>query len=93
MPDFWHNSCSVSLVIRTLDVNKHMTISDKLTVLIVDENKGRSELLTQAILDAGHNVISALNSSHVLSDKVAELAPDIIIIFSRVSRISDHDTV
>lgn len=57
-----------------------MKDADKLTVLVVDENRGRSELLTQAIIDAGHDAISMLNSGNVLSEKVAELSPDVIII-------------
>jgi response regulator NasT len=57
-----------------------MNPSDQLTVLVIDENKGRSELLVKAIQEAGHNAISSLNSSHVLSNKVAELSPDVIII-------------
>jgi response regulator NasT len=57
-----------------------MNTSAKLTVLVVDENRGRSALLKQAIQDAGHNAITTINTGNVLSKKVAELSPDVIII-------------
>jgi len=57
-----------------------MAESRKLQVLLVDENRGRSDLLTQAINEAGHDAISLSNSGCVLSEKVAELSPDVIII-------------
>lgn len=54
--------------------------SDSLKVLVVDENRGRSAILKQAIEDAGHQVMTTLNSGSVLSNKVMELSPDVIII-------------
>jgi len=57
-----------------------MAESNKLKVLLVDENRGRSDLLTQAINEAGHDAISLSNTGSVLSEKVAELTPDVIII-------------
>ncbi len=57
-----------------------MSESDSLKVLVVDENRGRSAILKQAIEDAGHQVMTTLNSGSVLSNKVMELSPDVIII-------------
>jgi len=57
-----------------------MSQSDSLKVLVVDENRGRSAILKQAIEDAGHQVVTTLNSGSVLSNKVMELSPDVIII-------------
>jgi len=57
-----------------------MTDSRKLQVLIVDENRGRSALLKQAIIDAGHAALSTINIGKMLGRKVAELSPDVIII-------------
>ena len=53
---------------------------EKLQVLVVDENRGRSDLLTQAIIDAGHDAVSMQNSGKVLSKMVSDLSPDVIII-------------
>ena len=57
-----------------------MAESRKLQVLLVDENRGRSDLLTQAINEAGHDAIAMPNCGSVLCEKVAELSPDVIII-------------
>ena len=57
-----------------------MSDNDSLKVLVVDENRGRSAILKQAIEDAGHQVVTTLNSGNVLSNKVMELSPDVIII-------------
>jgi len=54
--------------------------TDSLKVLVVDENRGRLAILKQAIEDAGHQVMTTLNSGSVLSNKVMELSPDVIII-------------
>jgi len=58
----------------------HMSADRQLKVLLVDENRGRSALLKQAITDAGHLAITTINSGNILANKVSEFSPDVIII-------------
>ena len=57
-----------------------MSADRQLKVLLVDENRGRSALLKQAITDAGHLAITTINSGNILANKVSEFSPDVIII-------------
>ncbi|MEJ2212537.1 MAG: ANTAR domain-containing protein [Gammaproteobacteria bacterium] len=57
-----------------------MNAPPKLTVLVVDENTGRSAMLKEAIEEAGHNAIIGMDSTDALSNIVARLSPDVIII-------------
>lgn len=57
-----------------------MASKNTLKVLLVDENRGRSAILKQALDDSEYEVITILYSGNALSRKVSELAPDIIII-------------
>ncbi len=52
----------------------------RLTVLVIDEDKGRAALLEQALRDQEYRILGRLDSTDHLADKVAELQPDIIII-------------
>lgn len=54
--------------------------AQQLKVLIVDENRGRSALLEQALSDAGHKVIAIIASDANISRWVAERQPDVIIV-------------
>lgn len=53
---------------------------NKLKVLLVDENRGRSALLERALLDCGQEVIGVVMSGDNLSVQVEKLQPDVIII-------------
>jgi response regulator NasT len=57
-----------------------MSSSHSLKVLVVDENRGRSAIVRQALEDAGHQVMTTINSGKALSNRVEALAPDVIII-------------
>ncbi|MES9869632.1 MAG: ANTAR domain-containing protein [Sedimenticola sp.] len=57
-----------------------MTDNEALKVLLVDENRGRSAMLERALLDYGLEVIAILTSGEQLSNEVANLQPDVIII-------------
>lgn len=57
-----------------------MRTDQQLKVLLVDENRGRSALLEQALSDAGHEVIAVLASGENISQQVAEQQPDVIIV-------------
>lgn len=55
-------------------------MKNRLTVLVIDEDKGRAMLLEQALRDQGYKVLGRLESTDFMADNVNELKPDIIII-------------
>jgi response regulator NasT len=52
----------------------------KLTILLVDNDSHRSDMVNKALQDAGHTVIAKLIDDVDLSNNVLSLQPDIIII-------------
>lgn len=54
--------------------------TEALRVLLVDENRGRSALLEQALSDAGYLVIAKINTGEDLAGQVREHEPDVIIV-------------
>jgi len=52
----------------------------KLTILLVDNDSHRSDMVNKALQDAGHTVIAKLIDDVDLSNNVLALQPDIIII-------------
>jgi response regulator NasT len=51
-----------------------------LRVMLVDENRGRLAILTQALKDAGHQVVAQLDGTENLLPQVSQVKPDIILI-------------
>jgi two-component system, response regulator / RNA-binding antiterminator len=51
-----------------------------LRVMLVDEKPERSEELERALADAGYEVVAALSGSDDLRERIAALAPDVIIV-------------
>ncbi len=56
------------------------TNTEELSVLIVDEDPGRSAILEQALSDGGCRVIAKLTSGEQLAAQVQRYQPDVIII-------------
>lgn len=56
------------------------TVHQGLRVLLVDENRGRSALLEQALSDAGYQVIARVITSDNLAHQVRLHQPDVIIV-------------
>ncbi len=54
--------------------------SESLRILLVDDHPERIALLEEALSAAGHRVVTTLASGVDLNERVAELAPDVIII-------------
>lgn len=52
----------------------------QLNVLVIDDDLGRAALLKQALQDEGYRVLARLDSADLLTERVAELKPDMIII-------------
>jgi two-component system, response regulator / RNA-binding antiterminator len=57
-----------------------MSDTENLKILLVDDNRGRSAILEQALRDNGQQVIAIVNSGENLSAQVSALHPDVIII-------------
>jgi len=53
---------------------------EKLKVVLVDDDPGRTAILEQALGDAGYRVIARLPSCDQLNAEIARLQPDVIII-------------
>lgn len=53
---------------------------DKLKVVLVDDDPGRTAILEQALDDAGYRVIARLPSCDPLNTEITHLQPDVIII-------------
>lgn len=56
------------------------TGQQRLRVLLVDENRGRSALLEKALSDAGYHVIAKVITSDNLAHQVRLRQPDVIIV-------------
>ena len=61
-----------------------------LRVMVVDEDSERREVLRQGLEKAGHRVVAEVQSTVNLSQLVAEVLPDVIIIDTRSP---DRDTI
>jgi response regulator NasT len=61
-------------------VTKPSTNTKQLSVLIVDEDPGRSTILEQALRDGGFNVLAKLSNGEQLATQVEKHQPDVIII-------------
>lgn len=55
-------------------------MNNKLSVLVIDEDRGRAALLEQALRDQGYAVLARLDNTDHLAHRVDELKPDMIII-------------
>lgn len=52
----------------------------RLSVLVIDEDRGRAALVEQALRDQGYDVLARLDTTDHLADRVDELKPDMIIV-------------
>lgn len=51
-----------------------------LRVLLIDEEPGRAAILEQALVDAGHTLVSRLDTTQHLTEHVAAFQPDVVIV-------------
>lgn len=51
-----------------------------LRVLLIDEEPGRAAILEQALADAGHTLVSRLDTTKHLTEHVAAFQPDVVIV-------------
>jgi response regulator NasT len=55
-------------------------LKKRLSVLVIDEDRGRAALVEQALRDQGYDVLARLDTTDHLADRVDELKPDMIIV-------------
>ena len=54
--------------------------SNRLKIMLVDQDSGRSAILRQALSDAGHEVVARIEPGRNLLREVQESQPDIVIV-------------
>jgi response regulator NasT len=56
-------------------------LADKtLTILVIDENPARAQILEDGLRDAGHVAVVRLETTHELLRRIFEIDPDVILI-------------
>ena len=51
-----------------------------LSILIVDENRMRAQIIEEGLRDAGHHLVTVLDSGQEAGRRIAEIAPDVVVI-------------
>lgn len=67
-----------------------MSTAAKLRVMLVDDDRGRSALLTQALADAGCEIVARLGKQEDMPARVRQVDPDVILIDME---LPDRDTL
>lgn len=61
-------------------VKEVLMIDRDLNILVIDEDPGRAMLLEEALVDAGYRHVVTIQSTTNLHDRIAALAPDMVIV-------------
>ena len=64
----WHGSCAPQGLTKTL------------SVLLIDDNPARAEIVEVGLRNAGYRLLARLGSTHDLPKRVSELHPDVIVV-------------
>lgn len=67
-----------------------MPAAAKLRVMLVDDDRGRSALLMQALVDAGYEVVARAGKNENILARVKQVDPDVILIDME---LPDRDTL
>jgi response regulator NasT len=51
-----------------------------LSILIIDENRLRAAIIEEGLREAGHSTVTVLDSAHESARRIAEIAPDVVVI-------------
>jgi response regulator NasT len=52
----------------------------ELSILLIDENRLRASIIEEGLREAGHSHVTVLHSSHEVARRIAEIAPDVVMI-------------
>jgi response regulator NasT len=51
-----------------------------LSIVIVDENRLRAQIIEEGLREAGHQLVTVLDTSQEAGRRIAEIAPDVVVI-------------
>jgi len=51
-----------------------------LSIVIIDENRIRAQIIEDGLRDAGHNLVTVIGTSHEAARRIAEISPDVVVI-------------
>lgn len=52
----------------------------ELSILIIDDNRLRAQIIEEGLREAGHNLVTVLDTTHEAARRIAEIAPDVVVI-------------
>jgi response regulator NasT len=51
-----------------------------LSIVIIDENRIRAQIIEDGLRDAGHNLVTVIGTNHEAARRIAEISPDVVVI-------------
>jgi response regulator NasT len=51
-----------------------------LSILIIDENRLRAQIIEDGLREAGHVLVTVLDTNHEAARRITEIAPDVVVI-------------
>jgi response regulator NasT len=51
-----------------------------LSILIIDENRMRAQIIEDGLREAGHAQVTVLDTNHEAARRIAEISPDVVVI-------------
>jgi two-component system, response regulator / RNA-binding antiterminator len=51
-----------------------------LSIVIVDENRMRAQIIEDGLRDAGHHLVTVVDTNHEAARRIAEISPDVVVI-------------
>src|SRR5215211_9526439 len=51
-----------------------------LSILIIDENRMRAQIIEDGLREAGHALVTVLDTTHEAARRITEIAPDVVVI-------------
>jgi response regulator NasT len=51
-----------------------------LSILIIDENRLRAQIIEDGLREAGHALVTVLDTSHEAARRITEISPDVVVI-------------
>ena len=51
-----------------------------LSILIIDENRLRAQIIEDGLREAGHTLVTVLETNHEAARRISEISPDVVVI-------------
>jgi two-component system, response regulator / RNA-binding antiterminator len=52
----------------------------ELSILIIDDNRLRAQIIEDGLREAGHSLVTVLDTTHEAARRIADIAPDVVVI-------------